>query len=63
MDELKVDENELEDAAWFEADYVREMVAKQGAFDSPEEPGGFHVPSRVSLARTLIEFWLNESDA
>jgi len=58
-EELDVDE-ELEDARWFDREYVRAELAKQGDSDAPAEPGGFHVLSSVSLARTIIERWLSE---
>lgn len=59
-DALRVDEAELQDAQWFDKEYVRAELARQGDSDSPAEAGGFHVPSRISLARTIIETWLNE---
>ena len=58
--ELDVDEAELEDARWFEKAYVREQLALQGDSDAPLEPGGFHVPSSISLARNILEAWLGE---
>ena len=60
---LQVDEAELQDAQWFDRAFVGESVAAEGAAgpDGPATPGGFHVPSKVSLARTLIEQWLQES--
>ena len=60
--DLVVDMEELEDARWFEKPFVREQLAKERAAgrDGPEEEGGFHVPSQVSLARTLVEHWLQE---
>ena len=60
---LAVDENELEDAQWFDKEYVRRQVELQGEEDAPATPGDFHVPSRVSLARTLIDTWLDEDDS
>jgi NAD+ diphosphatase len=59
-DSLSVDPAELEDAQWFDKEYVRAELARQGNSDSPALPGGFHVPSRISLARTIIESWLEE---
>jgi NAD+ diphosphatase len=59
-DSLSVDPAELEDAQWFDKEYVRAELARQGNSDSPALPGGFHVPSRISLARTIIESWLQE---
>ncbi len=57
---LRVDEAELEDAQWFDREFVRAELAKQGDLDTPAEPGGFHVPSSISLARTIIERWLED---
>ena len=59
---LTVDEKELEDARWFDKDYVREQLAAErvAGLDGPATPGGFHVPSKVSLARTLVEHWLGD---
>ena len=59
---LRVDEAELQDAQWFERAFVRESLAaeREAGRDGPATPGGFHVPSKVSLARTLIEQWLQE---
>ena len=59
-DALVVDEEELDGAAWFEREYVREQLELQGDSDAPPGPGAFHVPSRISLARTLIDAWLAE---
>lgn len=60
--EVKVDENELEDAQWFDKDFVREQLSleRESGKDGPATEGGFHVPSKVSLARSLIEHWLEE---
>lgn len=57
---LLVDHDELEDAAWFDAEQVRSSLAKGSA---GEEDGTFHVPSRVSLARRIIETWLVELES
>ncbi|GMI13576.1 hypothetical protein TrVE_jg2301 [Triparma verrucosa] len=57
---LKRQEDELQGLAWFDKDYVRQQVEAQGDEDAPATPGDFHVPSRVSLARTLIDMWLND---
>ena len=56
----QVEEEELEDVQWFDKAFVREQLAAQGDSDAPPVPGGFHVPSRISLARTIIEKWLEE---
>ena len=62
---LQVDEAELQDAQWFDRAFVKESLAAERAAgqDGPATPGGFHVPSKVSLARTLIEQWLQETEA
>ncbi|CAE8667495.1 unnamed protein product, partial [Polarella glacialis] len=54
---VTVDEDELQDVRWFEAKEVRASLE-----GNPEAEGGFHVPSKVSLARTLIQTWLDEAD-
>jgi len=59
---LDFDVSELDDARWFSKDMVRARIALQGDADEPPVPGDFHVPSRISLARTLIERWLAEDD-
>ena len=43
-------------------EYVRAELAneREAGRDGPAIEGGFHVPSQVSLARTLIEAWLAE---
>ena len=55
------DAEELEDAKWFDKDFVARSIAAQGDSDEPPQPGDFHVPSRISLARTLFESWLAEA--
>ena len=60
---LAVDEAELEDAKWFSKGFVLEQLASGelgDGLDGPLHEGGFHVPSQVSLARVLIEQWLQE---
>ena len=54
------DAEELEDAKWFDKAFVAQSLAAQGDSDAPPTPGDFHVPSRISLARTLFESWLAE---
>jgi NAD+ diphosphatase len=49
--ELRVDEDELEDARWFERGAIKELI----------ESGELRLPSRVSIARRLIEDWLLEA--
>ena len=60
-EELDVDQAELQDAAWFDREYVRAELAKQGTSDAPTTPGGFHVPGSISLARTVIDSWVAEA--
>ena len=57
---LQRQEDELQGLAWFDKEYVRRQVELQGDEDAPATPGDFHVPSRVSLARTLIDAWLDD---
>lgn len=54
------DAEELEDAKWFDKAFVRRSLEAQGESDAPPAAGDFHVPSRISLARTLLESWLDE---
>ena len=49
--ELRIDEDELEDAGWFERVAMGELI----------ESGELRLPSRVSIARRLIEDWLKVS--
>jgi len=59
--DVSVDRDELEDASWFHADHVRESIAADGGGDGAAAgDGSFHVPSRASLARTIIEAWLQD---
>lgn len=53
-----VDEIELEDAKWFEKEYVKKMLLEEPADASVEGDATFHVPSKVSLARMIIEQWV-----
>jgi NAD+ diphosphatase len=57
------DAEELEDAKWFDKAFVAQKIAGQGDSDEPPLPGDFHVPSRISLARTLFETWIAEESA
>jgi len=50
---ITVDEEEMEAVEWFEASDVARSIQRNTA-------DGFHVPSKASLARTLIEHWLRE---
>ena len=59
---LKRQEDELQGLAWFDKEFVRRQLELQGDEDAPATPGDFHVPSRVSLARTLIDAWLDEKE-
>ena len=53
-------DDELEDVAWFDRDFVAKALRDQGDADTPPTPGGFHVPTNASLARVLIEGWVQE---
>ena len=57
ISDAKVQEEELEDARWFSKDFVREALRTESEGELDKR---FHVPSSVSLARTLIESWLAE---
>ncbi|KAL1530567.1 hypothetical protein AB1Y20_001468 [Prymnesium parvum] len=59
-EELDVDLHELDAAGWFHFEFMLEKIKQQGDLDVPPEEGAFHVPSRISLARTLIDAWLAE---
>jgi len=48
-----LDQEELADARWFDKREVQAMLADSTA----EAEGRFHVPSRVSLANTLLRTW------
>jgi NAD+ diphosphatase len=45
---ITVDDSELEDARWFERDWLR----------SHQDDDSFRLPRRDSIARRLIEDWL-----
>ena len=60
LQEVFFDAEELEDAKWFDKAFVAERLKAQGDSDEPPVAGDFHVPSRISLARTLFEAWLAE---
>ena len=46
-------DDELQDVGWFSRDQVRAFVES-----GDEENAEFHVPSKVSLARVIIEEWI-----
>lgn len=52
---IRLDPVEMEDARWFERDW---LLANRHDFD-PENPGGFALPRRDSIARRLIDDWLD----
>lgn len=53
--EIRVDGDEIEDAAWFSADEVR-------SFGDWGDPGArLQLPRRDSIARLLINAWLTEN--
>lgn len=56
---IKLDANELQDAKWFDASYVRDCVLSP-AYESAAAEERFHIPSRTSLAHSLIHGWGTE---
>jgi NADH pyrophosphatase NudC (nudix superfamily) len=58
--EAIVVDDELEAVAWFDRDFVSRAARAQGDRDAPVIPGGFHVPTTASLARVLIDRWVEE---
>ena len=61
--EAIVVDDELEAVAWFDRAFVSRAVRAQGDRDAPVIPGGFHVPTNASLARVLIDRWVEEAVA
>lgn len=58
--EIKIDESELESAAWFTRDEVRRFGELNfSRFEAPP-PGSWLVPPRDSIARWLINGWLGD---
>ncbi|GHA80119.1 NAD(+) diphosphatase [Cognatilysobacter bugurensis] len=53
---------ELEEARWFTADEVRAAQAREAIIDSADDDGGPLLSARISIARWLIERWLDEAD-
>ncbi len=53
--QLNIDFDELEDARWFSAEEIR-------GFGEYNDHPGLALPRKDSIARTLIESWLKESD-
>ncbi|CAK9075504.1 NAD-capped RNA hydrolase NudC (DeNADding enzyme NudC) (NADH pyrophosphatase) [Durusdinium trenchii] len=53
--EIKLTE-ELEDVKWFEADYIEACLAEADDIDASDTR--FNIPSRTSLANSLIHGWL-----
>lgn len=51
--ELRIDENELEDACWFSRGWLKQQL------ENPS-PGSVLIPGRTSLARRMITEWVNE---
>jgi NAD+ diphosphatase len=49
-DEIKLDQQELEDARWFSRDEVRQMLDKT-------HPLGLSCPPKLAIANLLIRFW------
>ena len=57
-EDLNVDTREVEDAAWFTRDQVREGIrlVKSGR---PED-GAFHLPFPASIAHQLAAWWVDD---
>lgn len=54
--ELDPDPEEMEDVRWFERDWIRDQVANP----RPEE-GAFRLSPKISIARRLIDEWLESA--
>ena len=50
--DIKIDEQELEDARWFDRDEVRTMYEKS-------HPQGLAAPNRMAIAHHLLRYWLD----
>ena len=50
---ITLDEDELEDADWFDKAYLREILASGGS-------ASFKIPPKIALARYLLDGWLQE---
>jgi NAD+ diphosphatase len=50
--EIRIDQQELEDARWFDRDEVRSMYQKS-------HPQGLAAPNRMAIAHHLLRFWLD----
>jgi NAD+ diphosphatase len=51
--EIRMDDHELEDCRWFSRAEARALIEEQHA-------EGFFAPSKIAIARTLLEQWLAE---
>lgn len=52
-DKINIDNEELEDARWFDKETIRNVLTEGGTDQ-------FRVPERLAIARHLLEYWLNE---
>ena len=57
-EDLNVDTREVEDAAWFTRDQVREGIRL--ARSGPPEDGVFHLPFPASIAHQLAAWWVDD---
>jgi len=58
-DTIDVDQDELEEVKWFEASYLRRQLLSADK-DSADD---FNIPSKTSLAHSLIKGWLHEVES
>ena len=52
--EKRLDLKEIEDAQWFSLDQIKKL-------NHPNLPGGFKLPREDSIARRLVNHWLNKN--
>jgi len=61
---ITVDKNELEDARWFHADWLRKALDNNNSngryFPSSQDYESFRIPGKYALANTIITGWLEE---
>ena len=61
--QVRVQEEELEDVRWFDRAVVAAHLAEaEAGGDADGESEQFHVPSRVSLAHTILTQWVREGE-
>lgn len=56
--EVRVNEDELADARWFDRAEVRELMAVRDKADAARLGNAYHLPRPISIARRLIGDWL-----